>query len=444
MPHFHGGGFHGGRGFGGGFGGWGGYGGYEVVPVWPVVIEEVDNNADDGDGVAVAGSPNARGKAFRNVADLVTGGSGSLVDAAKIMIPAPKSVQLTTELLGTNLAVTACVDGKCYRGVADLSGILAELEPRLVERARELHHQFHGETDTLYPPLHTPLVGRGGGGGSRTGGQGRLRDLQDDAINDVQACVTVAGEALIGAMLAQHHAEVCAGWWHSLTHGVSSAVKNVGKGVSSVANTAEHAALGTLKTLGPVIAVAAGAAATAMVGPEAAGIANSLTKSLVNAATGQGSVADVANQALAAATQAAQSDPTVAQALAAAKQAVAQTTAAAHVAQTIQSAASGNPAAKQQVLELTKAAAQGDPAAQGVVSAAQDLSLASGNLNASVTDATAAASDLAAADASDIATAVSGWFLPALLAGGAGYATGRWGGDLYERAKEAWHEHHAK
>lgn len=528
MPHSHG-GFHGGGGGRGrffGFGGGGGYDGgypypyYPIVPIVPMVITTEDDGSDDDSGTSIG---YARGSRFFKR-------PGGLVDAAKVIIPAPTSVQLTTALEGMNLTITACVDGKCYRGVADLSGILAEIEPRLIERARQLHQQFHEQSDTAYPRRHSPLIGRGGGGGGSRGGQGRITpdmrdfaDAQDDAIGDVQERVNACGEALVGAMLAQHHAEICAGWWHSLTHGVSDAVKKVGRGVSSAAGSVGNAAQATLKTLGPVIAVAAGAAATAMVGPEAGPLAASLTNSLVNAASGSGSIADVAQSTIAAATQAAQSDPQIAQALAAAHQAVAQTTAAAHVAQTLKAAASGSPAAKQQVLELTTAAAQGDPAAQGVVNAAQDLT-------ASVSDASAAAANIAnmngdngddatvsgaslasgasqlaagipgrvvgvvqhddgnwsaqafaSSDAADdwfgqwlgmphafryvayfdkgdstwpgplneqighaAAHAVSGWFLPAFLAGGAGFAAGRWGGDLISRARDAWRSHTAK
>ena len=561
MPRFHG-GFHGGHGgwhgghgvrfYGGGYGGYPAY--YEpIVPFVPIVIEappsDVDNDDTGGDGAGTSvtsvsgiGTGYRRGTRFFKAPDRLT-------DVAKVMIPAPTSVQLATELRGTSLAITACIDGKCYRGVADLSGILAEIEPRIIERAQALHNQWHQEATT-----HT-LVGA------------------EALVGEVQERVSMAGELLVGAMLTQHHAAICAGWWHDLTSKVKSVVSSAahevthpselvhdvshyalhpseavrkaaqglgaGAGFANVLSyitnplqdVAEDAtvqqmtamalggpqaaaavnaaqALGagqsiqqTLKQAAPQIASAASSAAGAAGGPAAAGLAGAL----VNAAAGTGSTAQVAQQAVNAVKAAAASDPTAKAILDVAHPAVAQATAAQHVASTIQSAASGNQAAKDQVLELTTAAAGGDPSAQGVVSAAQNMASqaqsALGDLEAAVSGETPAHTARALAaetpgrvigvvqhsegnwsaktfatpdDADDwfgqwlglphafryvayfdksdslwpaplndqigkphTQTAVSGW--PAmLLSGGLGFAAGRWGGDVIERARAAW------
>jgi hypothetical protein len=488
MPHFHGGGFHGGRGarfFGGGYGGYGdGY-----LPIVPVIIESPPDDKNDGDGDGDDGAPPtttvgyARGSRF-----FQHGGVGDrLVDVAKVMIPAPTRVELATELLGTHLAVVACVDGKCYRGVADLSGILAEIEPELIARARELHAQFHDESDTAFPPRHSPLVG----GAPLIGAEA--------VIGAIQSRVNLAGEALVGALLTQHHAEICAGWWHNLTHKIKSDVEGVTHDIAHpnelahdiahyalkpsdfIKKTAEDFGAGaglakaisygvdplqiatenpavqqavatmyggplgaaafkaaqgldtggqtlaqTLQQAAPQIAAAASNAAGAAGGPAAA----SLAGALVNAAAGTGNLSQVAQQAVSAASAAAANDPTAKAALDIAHQAVAQATAAQHVASTIQSAAAGNQGAKDQVLELTTAAAQGDAAAQGVVQAAQNMATQAQDLGDAASDA--------ASDAT-----VSGW--PAvLLASGLGFGAGRWGGDLIERGKQAWAAHAAK
>ena len=239
--------------------------------------------------------------------------------------------------------------------------------------------------------------------------------------------MNVAGEALVGALLREHHAEVCAGWWHNLTHKIKSDVHGITRDIThptELAHDVSHYALhpsdliqktaadfgagaglakaisyaadplqdivenpavqqmvatnyggplgaaalkaaqgldtggqsvaSTLQAFAPQIANAAAGAAGQAGGPAAGALAGAL----VNAAAGTGNVSQVAQQAIDAATAAAQNDPTAKAALDVAHQAVAQATAAQHVAKTIQSAASGDPSAQHQVLELHD---RGDP-----------------------------------------------------------------------------------
>lgn len=133
---------------------------------------------------------------------------------------------------------------------------------------------------------------------------------------------------------------------------------------------------GTLQAMAPQIASAASQAAGAAAGPQAA----ALTTALVNAAAGTGSASQVAQQAVNAAKQVAQSDPQVAAALDAAHDAVAKTTAVYHIAQTASNAAQGDANAQAQVAQLAESAAAGDPAAQAAAQVAQQVTdLASSN-----------------------------------------------------------------
>ena len=204
-------------------------------------------------------------------------------------------------------------------------------------------------------------------------------------LGAMNEAVRAAGDTLIGALVERHIQTACAGWWHSLT----SDIKGAAKGLESDVGKTLKALKGPIAT---AATAAAGAAALAIpgVGPLVAPIAGKLAGDLVNAATGSGSVKQAAQAAVAQATQAAQSDPNVAAALTAAHNAVAQTTTAYHVAQTLQSAAQGNPAAVQQVKDLGAAAAQGDPAAQQAMNLANQVTDAA---TSTVSDASCAISD---------------------------------------------------
>lgn len=163
---------------------------------------------------------------------------------------------------------------------------------------------------------------------------------------------------------------------------------------------------GTLQAMAPQIASAASQAAGAAAGPQAA----ALTTALVNAAAGTGSASQVAQQAVDAAKQVAQSDPQVSAALDAAHDAVAKTTAVYHIAQTASNAAQGDANAQAQVAQLAQAAADGDPAAQAAAQVAQQVTdLASSN---AVTSGAADPRAVAAAAASASQGRVVGVVIP--------------------------------
>jgi len=384
---FHGGGFHGGgfHGFHGG-GGWG-RGGWGAYPVIEFVDEITDDDAyDDDDDAPTVTVGTARGARFKN----------SLAELSKVLGP-PTKVKIAPDLRGTMLYLKACIDGRCYEGSVDLSLIAHDVLGRL----ETLHAQWHAAHDVQ------PLIGA--------------------AMPAIDAC--------IGALVDRHQKDLCAGWWHDLTHKVHEAVHEVthpqelahdvahyalhpsdairaaaqglgaGAGFAKVLSYAVDplqditesaqaqqlaasmyggpagaAALKaaqsleaggsvtqTLQALAPQIASAASQVAGAQLGPQA----GQLASTLVNAATGTGSMQQVAQQALATAQQAAQNDPTLAAALDTAHQAVAQTPAAYHVAQTVANAAQGDKGAISQVADLANAAAQGDPAAQSAMAVAQ-------------------------------------------------------------------------
>jgi hypothetical protein len=449
--------------------------GFAHEPV--VFIEEVDVD-DDGDDASdgVVSSGTAKLRAYKRGSRFFKDGD-KLADLGKIITATPTSVALSTKLVGDHLTITACIDGHCYEGTADLSGIIAELEPTLRETAHRWHEQFHARDD------QRPLVGA------------------DVVIGAVQERVSACGEALVGALIDEHHKMLCGSWWHDLTHKISSTVKsaahevthpqelvhdvthyalhpsdiakNIATGLGAGAGLAKVLSYATdplqditenaqvqqlaatmyggpagvaalkaaqsidsgasvaqtLQTMAPQIASAAAGAASQVAGPAAGQLAGAL----VNAAAGTGNLQQVATQAVNAATVAAASDPAAKAALDAAHQAVASVTAATHVANTIQQAASGNGDALSKVMDLTTAAAQGDQAAQNVVSAAQNMAgAAQGVVNNAGTIAT---------DALDAAaTSVQGW--PAiLLAAGGGWGVGRYGDRIYNAARDAWHKH---
>ena len=206
------------------------------------------------------------------------------------------------------------------------------------------------------------------------------------AVNDA---TYAAGQALVGAFVDNHQHAYCAGWWHSLTHPIATiehAASQVGTGVAH-----------TLKALKAPIQVAAAGAAVYLVGPSAGPMAAQLSGSLIDAANGDAS----AQQLVQTAQQVAQSNPAVAQALQGAQTAVTQATAAYHAVATVKNAANGDANAQGQVAELVQSAAGGDPAAQQLLSIAKT---AVPSLDATVPDTSAAAPDASATDA-----AASGW-----------------------------------
>lgn len=327
--------------WGGGGWGWGGpsyYGGYPVVE--QIII--------DDSSALPPGLPDGynAGEASMTPDSIVSGQRGvychrtGLV-AALAPVLAPGTGRVDTKLrLDRNNVLHASVstDGRSYETSLDLSGAVASL----IAELQQAHHDWHHRVQ--------PLIG---------------------------AAVQQTGNTMIGALIDQHVGVACAGWWHNLEHAASGALHG-----------AENAVKGTIKTLAPVLAPAAQMAAAAIGG---AAVGN-LASSLVNAAAGNGS----AKQVVAAAEAAAVGNPDAAAALATAKSVVAKTTAAYHIASTVQAAAKGNPAAVKQVQDMAASAAQGDPAAQ------QALAVAN-----TVTDV---ATQNQQTDGGQQADAVNGWY----------------------------------
>ena len=191
------------------------------------------------------------------------------------------------------LHVEICVDGKCYRSSMNLAPAIAMIWAKLAEA----HADFH----------------RSMGGACRP----------SDATAAVDRAVSTAGDTLIG-MLAYQHAVGHAGAYGDAVG--FDLFKDIGNALGGIANTVG----GVLKTLKGPISLAAGAAATAFGGPAAGAIAANLAGSLVDAAPGgHPATQAAAQQNVAAAQQAALTNPTVQTALDAAHHATSQATVAA-------------------------------------------------------------------------------------------------------------------
>jgi hypothetical protein len=333
-----------------------------------------------------------------------------LVNIAPVLAPGAGGISVKLSLHGTTLVADVCIDGKDYRGQADLSPFAEYLDDRL----SRWHQRQHRQVD-LVP---APRGARFRDNGKPLMGAGVDADL---ASHPVIGC---CGEALVGALVEQHQREFCGGWWHNLMKDVDKAYKDV-----------RHTVISTVKSLkGPLEAMASAAVSAAAMaipgaGPLIAPIAGNLTKNLVDAATGTGSVKQAAQQALAQAAQAAQTDPNVAQALQLAQKAVAQGAVVTQTAQTVADAASGNPAAVQQVAQLAQAAAGGDPAAQTAIQTVQNMPSLQGQL-AAVLQQIQQAGQQATAAVSNTASQAAAQLQAAVPAGdGGGDGGGGGGGD---------------
>jgi hypothetical protein len=203
------------------------------------------------------------------------------------------------------LHVEICVDGKCHRASMNLAPAIAMVMAKLAESHADLHRSMGGACP---PP---------------------------DAAAAVDRAVSTAGDTLIG-MLAYRHAVGRGGGGHNpytgTTHMASDYAvgfdlfKDIGHALSSAAN----AVGGVLKDLKAPLSIAAGAAATYVGGPAAGPIAAQLTGALIDAAPGgHPATQAAAQQQIAAAKQAAQTNPTVQTALDAAHHATTQGTQAA-------------------------------------------------------------------------------------------------------------------
>lgn len=298
-----------------------------------------------------------------------------LVNIAPVLAPGAGGMSVKFSIEGTHLVAEVCIDGKVYKGAADLSG-LGRFSSRVADAALA-----HYKANTLTVRRSVVTSDRGGrfvdrrpkglmGGwfsdvergvedaatlGAAEGVRAMLpkhhkHKHDDHMLRDHAYAVKSAGQALVGAIADKHAMEFCAGWWHSLTHSLEKDVSG-----------ALHDLQGLVKEFkGPLMAAATAGAAALGVPPQ---IAGPLSQAVVNVAAG-GSVAAAAKSTLAAAAN----NPALAQYIGPVKKAVAQATVAVQAAKTVANAAAGSPAAVQQVAALASAATGGDPAAQAAMS----------------------------------------------------------------------------
>lgn len=363
------------------------------------------------------------GRGFRSMD--ATPDSDRLLSLAPVMAAGARGAQVEIGFDHDTHVVSARVhvDGRTYTGRGDLSHVMGEITASVAG----YHEALHGDP-------HAPAAIAG-------------------VANHVNEAISACGDALVGAMLANHPAELCAGWWHNLENKVKGAVNKVTKAATHYAlhpsdiarDVASH--LGAGKSLANALSYVTDplqkitenpmveqAAATYFGGPAgvaalqaaksidagkfdvgnigqtlknfapqiaqaAQGVAGnlggpqaaSLAGALVNATAGGGGAQAIAKQVVSAAEQAAAQDPQAKAVLDAAHQAVSQATVAHHVAQTVANAASGNSDAQSQLAELGDAVAKGDPAAAQMLDVAKDIS----STVASNTDAAVQAVDAA-------------------------------------------------
>lgn len=299
-----------------------------------------------------------------------------VAELAPVLAPATGGAHIALELdAGNVLHASMCIDGKCYQASADVSAPIAAVMAKIAEHHADLHAA--ASADVGAPPASSGEVAVMGEAAAAT------------AVSEV---VKSAGEILVGSMIEGHASVACAGWFSDLEHAASGALH----GIEHAASGAVHA---TMKTLGPMIGPAAAIAAGAVGGPAAAALAGSL----VSAAMGHGDAKQLVQQAEAVASQ----NPQAAAVLADAKSAVAKTTAAYHVAQTVNRAASGDKAARAQLRASAQAAAAGDPAAQQVIAIADQTMGGDGSAAPGPDDGSGGGDS---GDAGDASPAVQGWY----------------------------------
>jgi len=342
---FHGGAFHGGGGrerrqfFGTGGGGWGPWYGSQ----WPYDDggEAWSEEESYSESVGVDPAPSTPTPPILSPLPLERGakhrrrshGDVGLAEATSALSPGSDDVSVHAKL-GSDLVlrISLCVDGQRYDGAADLSEIIAQITERVASFHQSLHERDPASTP---PPAESPLA-------------------ISETRNEVNEATVAAGEILVGSLLDRHQRTVSAGWWHSLTHGISSAVDSV--------RTTIRKHKGVISTLA---ATAAGAAATVTGGPMAGAAAAKLADAAVEASSGDDPKKKAAAHAVLkqAAQQAAQ-DPAVAAAVDHASRAVSQAAGIVHIASTAMDAAGGDRKAQRALVEMGSAALAGDPAAK--------------------------------------------------------------------------------
>jgi hypothetical protein len=261
--------------------------------------------------------------------------TGLTAEVAPVLAPATGGFTSRVELDDRQrLHAEICVDGKCYKGSIDLAPAISALMAKFAQYHRDLHKAM---------PSPSPVISG------------------DVMISRINQAVSAAGDALVGALLDHHTHVACAGWLDDIGHAIG----------------------GTLRTLKPVISIAATGVATAFGGPAAGAVAGQLVGPLTDVGAdalnpqkktpAQAQQVQNSKKIIAQAKEQAKTDPVMAKALAAAHRAVAHTTVAYHVKETVQKAAQGDPVAQQRSQQLAKAADQGDPAAQSAMDIAKQV-----------------------------------------------------------------------
>jgi hypothetical protein len=293
---------------------------YQEIPSWIHYGDDNSTTRQLFDGVFIGADPHA-GARTMNTTNAQR--AGLVAEIAPVVAPATGGITFKKELDDKQiLHVEICVDGKCYRAQMDLAPAIA----MVMDKLAAWHHAQHAQT----------VVGSS------------LNTAVDEAAN-----------GMVVALVGRHISTICG----SFLDDIGSAIKGAASGLAG-------GVMDTVKQFKGPIAAAAGTAAAAGaamipgVGPIAAPLASKLANDLVNSAIGD----PQAQQAVAAAKQQAQTDPTVAVALSEAQKATAHSTVAHHVHRTAKHAAQGQPQAQQQITQVANAAQSGDPAAKAIMS----------------------------------------------------------------------------
>jgi hypothetical protein len=252
----------------------------------------------------------------------VTQRRGLAAEIAPVVAPATGGLTAKVELDARQcLCATICVDGKCYSSSMDLGPAIAAVLAKIAA--------FHADLHAAMPGV--PAV------------SGEL------CVGAVERAVAAARNALIGSLIDRHVRVACGGWLDDL----GDAIKGAGSSVY-------QAAAATLQKFKGPITEAAKAEAAKYGGDVAGDAAAQLVGPVIDSAANAGK--DTPQKA--AAEQQAAVDPVAAAALSTAKDAAARTIAAYHVSETAQQAAAGHPEAQQQVAQVVQDAERGDPAAR--------------------------------------------------------------------------------
>ena len=248
----------------------------------------------------------------------------SLVNTVPVLAPGAGGMSVKLSIDGCHLVANVCIDGKCYKGAADLTGLVDFTSGVLDAALAHWHAKQHRSVDLAVPTprgerfLDTRTAGWFGNferglkkdlkkaehavpglkdvvdvaedvekyttpegltldaiEAARGGGRKKKGEKKHDVLHEHAQVIRATGEALVGAIAERHTNEFCAGWWHSLTHDIESGVKGI-----------EHGLGGMLKKLkGPIVAAVSAVAQMYGVPPQ---ITQQLAGGLIDAIYGAG------------------------------------------------------------------------------------------------------------------------------------------------------------